>query len=132
MAISKLRRLRLTEVAELIAQGWTERAIAEKTGVSRKQAHDDVVQVLAELPVADVTEQRRLAVERIEGLRDRLTGILDAQGQNGAEAGDTERTTAAIIRAEERLARLLGLDAPVKAEVQHSNIQISVTNADGV
>jgi hypothetical protein len=126
------RAQRLAQVAEFIAQGWSTRAIAAKTGVSRKRAWEDVQAVLADLPQVDVTEQRAAMVERLEGLRDRLTELLDDQHENGSESGEIERTAAQVLRVEERLAKLLGLDAPVKAEVQHSNIQISVTNADGV
>lgn len=142
MAISAARRIRMARALELRAQGRSYRAIAAELGVSYKQIFEDVEQALADLPKGDTERARREMEERLDDLQNRLAKkletlelavtALDKDGEEVEFAGDIEKTTAAILRVEERRAKLLGLDAPVRAEVQHSNIQISVTNADDV
>lgn len=125
---------------ELRSKGYDFRRIARETGVSLKQAYDDVWRAIDELPKGDVEKARREALERLDHLQStlsqRMAELDEVQiEEDGTETwfiGEIEKTAAAILRVEERRARLLGLDAPIKAEVQHSNIQITVTNSDGV
>jgi hypothetical protein len=118
----------------------TTRAIAAEVGVSVKQAWEDMQLALSESPKADVSEQRELSLQRLDHLRDVLVKKLDslavgatAIGPDGEEveiSGEVEKTTAALLRVEERRARLLGLDAPVKAEVEVHNVSIQVNGVD--
>ncbi len=142
MAVTAARRARINAAVKLRSQGRSYQSIADELKVSYRQAYLDVEQGLADLPKGDTERARHEMEQRLDDLQNRLAKkleslelavtALDKDGEEVEFAGEIEKTTAAILRVEERRAKLLGLDAPVKAEVQHSNIQISVTNADGV
>lgn len=133
------RRLRQAKAMDLRAKGYSYRRIAAELGISVKLAHDDVQEELTRLPVTGVEEERTAALARLDSLQDKLQDRIDelAEVHEDEEGeywvvGEIEKTTAAILKVEERRARLLGLDAPVRAEVQVKNVHVSINGAEDV
>lgn len=104
---------RAAKALELRMEGRTFEAIADEVGYNSKQAaYDAVRRSIAEITREPAEELIRLDLERL----DVLWGIqyLNAQG------GDVQ-AMAACMKIMERRAKLLGLDAPSKAEVTGAN-----------
>ena len=132
-------RIRQAKAMELRARGYSFRRIASDLGISYKVAWDDVQAELARLPRGDVEGERRAALERLNSLQDKLQDRLEelAVVQEDEEGeywlvGEIEKTTAAILKVEERRARLLGLDAPVRAEVDIKNVNVFIHGGEDV
>lgn len=117
-------RLHLT--SQLLAKGYSVRYIAEQTGVSEATALRDCHKLYAQIPDPDITEHRKKERGRLEDLEDRLRNKLDAM----SSAEDLEKTTNALIRVAERRAKLLGLDAPTKTEVEVSTVHVDIAGFD--
>lgn len=95
----------------LRVEGLTFEAIGEKLGVTRQAAHKLVAQELAA-----VAAENREAAEHLRDVElERCQFVMRSMAPK-VEAGDP-RAAMAYLRAEERLARLLGLDAPDRSEV---------------
>jgi len=127
--------------AELLTEGKTYRQIAAATGVSVATAWKDIQVILAQGPPVDLAEQRAMALSRLdsmeERLRDRLNDfeheLFNAEGDTVEVKGSIERTMQELLRVEERRAKLLGLDAPVRTEVDASvQVNYRINGADGV
>lgn len=104
-------RVREQRALELRRAGWSYDRIGGDLGVGRASAFKIVRRVLQRLAAEateDAGEVRRLELERLDAL---LTGLWPA-----AEAGDVA-AVAAVLRAMERRARLLGLDAPTRTHL---------------
>ena len=104
---SERRKLAL----EMRARGLPYREIGEQLGVSMQAAHRLVVTALEALRTETgeaAADLRTLELERCDKM---LAGLWEA-----ATSGDTGAVSAAL-RVAERRSRLLGLDAPQKAEV---------------
>lgn len=97
---------RQAEALEARKLGWSYRRIGDHLGISRQAANMLVTRALDELAaeVGERAEQvRRLSLERLDIA---VTGLMPAVGE-----GDP-RAVIAMVKVEERRARLLGLDAP--------------------
>lgn len=95
-------------------QGKSYRWIADKLGVSHQQVFRDIqdeLKRLADLNQDSAAELRQLELERL----DRIIDSLD----NWVMAGNTGAAMA-VLRAMERRAKLLGLDAPEQKDVKVS------------
>ena len=126
-------RIRRAKAMDLRTRGYSFQRIADELGVSYKQAWDDVQAEFAALPRGDIDQYRREALERLDRLQDKLQDRIDelAEVQEDEDGeywvvGEIEKTTAAVLRVEERRARLLGLDAPVRAEVEVKNVTVNL------
>jgi hypothetical protein len=123
--------------ARLRADGWTFARIAEELGYdSRATAHHAVQRVLKETVREAGEDLRSLELERLDKLYRSAMGVLERQHvtvSHGkiiqAPDPDTGEETPLIddapvlnaidrlLRIQERRARLLGLDAPVKRDI---------------
>ena len=89
--------------------GKTQEAIAEEFELSQQRVSEVIREVRESLPETDANELRRADLER-----------LDAMLPNNimlAVAGDKDAVNS-VLKIMERRAKLLGLDAPTKQEVQ--------------
>ena len=103
---------RRVKAFELAKAGAPYRAIGKALNVSHAQAQRDVVHVLAELnalALDHARDLRRLQLERLDAL---LLGVWQAATSGDVAAG------AQALRILERQARLLGLDAPARIDVE--------------
>lgn len=95
---------------DLRKAGLTYRAIASKLGVNHQTAYNDVMNELKRLAAQrseSAEELRQLELEKLDKYETHLT--------NWAEAGSVEAIKA-LLKIQERRAKLLGLDAPEKIE----------------
>jgi hypothetical protein len=98
---------RVARTLELLAEGWTYREISAEMGVSLATAYKDAKEAIAALPTPAAEEWRRVDLERLDYLWEKL--------RPGIELGDDKAVNAAL-RVLERRSRYLGLDAPTKVE----------------
>ena len=107
----QLRRMGLTfsQIAKEV--GYTNAGGAYK---AFQRAYDRII-------VEDVKEIRTVALERLDFA---LRGIMDAVGKGSLGAIDR------MLRIEERRARLLGLDAPVRQEIEINHYERDTLDAE--
>ncbi len=116
-------------VLELRAAGYTFSDIGQKLNISTAAAEAAFSQGLAKIPVGGAKEERGLQLQRIGWMRSRLWACLDRPTAKGEgkptlsercpTCGSSPNFLAAadkVIRLEERLARLLGLDRSTKVD----------------
>ena len=99
------------EAFRLRKLGHSYSQIAEAIGVSITTAHRYVKREIEALIKEPAEEVRKLELERLDYLLDRTLQALDRDGS------DESKLVPTALRVMERRAKLLGLDAPVKAEV---------------
>ncbi|PKV95908.1 Homeodomain-like domain-containing protein [Amycolatopsis echigonensis] len=120
------------EAYRLKLRGLSDRAVGAQLGVSHTSVQNWIKQEADErvLPLAD--EYRKVQLERLGEMRQAALLVLErfhytvSQGRvmndlDGLPIEDDAPQLAAIdrlLRIEERIARLLGLDAPTRAEVE--------------
>jgi len=100
-----------TEALKLRSRGFTYQQIADSMGVSKQGAWDRVKRALADIPREAAEEYRALECERL----DALLAVATHQALTG------KRSLFAIDRCimiMDRRAKLLGLDAPIKSQVE--------------
>jgi hypothetical protein len=111
MARKQAKQERIAEALDLRARGKSYREIAAFTGVSVRQAFEDVKQGLAdhrESYAETAADVRGLELARLDRLWRRAEDLLESDDDDGAKA------IGAALRIMERRARLLGLDAQVE------------------
>lgn len=110
------RAARRSMAVDLYVQGWSVRKIASQLGCGHATAARDVNEALAEMHAARVESvAHHVAVQE-----ERLGVILSAALEMLANADDPDlrlRAADRVLRAEERRAKLLGLDAPSRSEL---------------
>jgi hypothetical protein len=111
MARKQAKQERIAEALDLRARGKSYREIAAFTGVSVRQAFEDVKQGLAdhrESYAETAADVRAVELARLDRLWRRAEDLLESDDDDGAKA------IGAALRIMERRARLLGLDAQVE------------------
>lgn len=110
MANKKTERLngRTGQVWQLYIAGHTQQAIAERFEIGQSTVSKILAEVRASIPPQSREE---IVQERLDLLRGITAGITEA-----AQDGDRD-AIAAILKIQEREAKLLGLDSAVKQEV---------------
>jgi len=111
MARKQAKQERIAEALDLRARGKSYREIAAFTGVSVRQAFEDVKQGLAdhrESYAETAADVRTVELARLDRLWRRAEDLLESDDDDGAKA------IGAALRIMERRARLLGLDAQVE------------------
>jgi hypothetical protein len=122
--------------AQLRADGWTYPAIAAALGFASKGHANDAVKRALAATVREPSDQlRALELERLDKMYRAATGVLERPhvtvsqgrvvvmpGQDGGEVpvpDDAPVLTAIdrLLKVQERRAKLLGLDAPLKVDV---------------
>lgn len=123
---------RRAEAYQLKLRGLSDRAVAERMGVSHTSIQNWTKQEADErvLPLAD--ELRKVQLERLGEMRQAALEVLErfhytvSHGkvicdQDGVPLEDDAPRLAAVdrlLRVEERIAKLMGLDAPTRAEIE--------------
>ena len=120
------------EAAMLRTRSWTYKTIGEHFGVSQAAAHRMVQRAIAEIPrekteellaseLAKVEMVERKFLEIIERHHAHISAsgkvVYDAEGRQIIDDGPVIQALAGYLKAGERRAKLLGLNAPVKHEV---------------
>lgn len=100
---------------ELRLKGRTIRAIAEELGLPKSTVQDTLNTYIAELVLPLADEVRLLELDRLDTWLARLEDQLD----NGEAP---ERVVPVLLKVQERRARLLGLDAPERAEMTVASV----------
>jgi predicted transcriptional regulator len=104
---------------ELRRQGLTHRVIAERLGVSEPLARQyvyDAFNELAKLKLDGAETLRAQELDKLDELEQRLHQALEKADDENTEG--IARLTQQLTRIIERRAKLLGLDAPVKSQVE--------------
>lgn len=115
--------LRQAEACGLRVKGHTYREIATKLEVSVGQAHADVHAAMAEtlkLGAEDAEMERWIQLRRLDGALKTVNEVLDAEvfGESGERDHELRlKALDRLVKLEERRAKLLGLDAPAKQEI---------------
>ncbi len=117
-------------IMDLRRSGKTLQTIADQVGLTNQRVHQIIKERLAEIPVESVQHYRAQAVEVLDDLLEKTHAILTAQhlkfhegvalthdGKIVTDNGPVLAAVATILRIEERRAKLLGTDSPVKTEV---------------
>lgn len=123
-AVETTRALALErEALDLAQQGYTVRRIADAQGCSVSTAHDRVRRALDRLaPVAEAEEYRRILGDQLE----QQIAVAVVVQRHALEVDDYGRPRdldaaikagAQLVRVADRLAKLRGLDAPVRHDV---------------
>ena len=112
---------RQIQALELRKSGWSYRKIGEKLGVSYETARKDVEGELKILDQANEDKRNELRQLELERL-DKITSALD----HWLEAGSVPAINA-YLKAMERRAKLLGLDAP---EEKNLHVDLSKLSDD--
>jgi len=103
------------KVLELRRGGLTFDLIAERLGYANASgAHKAYIAACRLIVVEDVEAIRNTEIDRLDIAQAAIWGDLI----NGADAQDRARAVLALIKIMERRARLLGLDMPVKSQVE--------------
>lgn len=108
------------QALELRKRGLSYRAIGTKLNISHEQARQDVereLRRLADTRQDKAEELRELELERLDTLQEGLEAMA-AVGNPSA--------VASMLRVMERRARLLGLDAPLKADVTSAGEKLNL------
>lgn len=126
-ALSAQRRIRALRMHNA-GMSWQE--VADALGYASKSgARQAVLAGLDKVESAEIDVHRQLAVARNLEMRRSLWPLLigghDPKREGYVEPGDRIRAYSALLRGEERLAKLIGLDAPTR-------IDLSSGMADGL
>jgi len=115
-----------------VFMGRTQEDIADQFGISQQRVGQIVKQVQAEMPAEALDDVKRHHLESLRMVHGMLADIavaelppaysngrpiVDEDGVIVRDAGPRMAALDRIIKVEDRLAKLLGLDAPVKADV---------------
>jgi len=101
-----------TKALRLRSLGFSYQAIADQMGVTKATAYNRCQRALAAIPAEAVDEHRRIEGARLDLLMEKaMEKALDPDNKSALFAIDR------VLAIQDRRARLLGLDAPVKTEV---------------
>lgn len=135
---------REAEAARLRSKGWSYPRIAAELGYKHKaDAYNAVKKVLADTVREAGDEVRAMELVRLDALYAAATEVLDREhvtvshgrivaGADGAPLLDDAPVLQAVdrlLRIQERRARLLGLDAPVKKDVSLTDERVAAIEA---
>lgn len=99
---------------ELREKGWSYRTIGEAMGLSPAGVHKAVTRAMEKTAarIASVADQvREIEIERLDRLQNAHWDTAVGKGKNRSQATDR------VLRIMERRAKLMGLDAPKKIDV---------------
>lgn len=118
------------EIVALRRQRLSQQEIARRLGISQQRVSQLYRQTLAEIPAQQVDEHRLEDLEQLDYLASKAIEVLERQHvtvSNGRVVSLNDEpieddapvlaAIAALLKVQERKAKLLGLDAPTKHEV---------------
>lgn len=122
---------RRAEVMRLRREGRTFEEIGEQLGVSKQAAHQMYRRTLADIPALEVAEYRAEQAARLDALLAKANEVLAAEhvivqhgkvvmqdGKPIPDHGPVLDAIKAVLDIEQRRAKLLGLDTPVKQQLE--------------
>lgn len=122
--------VRDAECARLRARSLTYQQIADQLGITKASAHEAVKRALRdtlEEPAADVRLMELTKLDHMEtivlGILERLHitvsngNVMRLDGQPIPDAGPVLAAVDRLVKIQDRRSKLLGLDAPVKADI---------------
>ena len=122
---------RRADVMRLRRQGQTFEAIGEQLGITKQRVHQLYWDTLRKIPAQEVTEYRAEQAERLDEMLRKAYEVLERKHitvSNGKviylddqpmeDDAPTLMAIKSILQIEERRAKLLGLDTPVKQQVE--------------
>lgn len=122
---------RRADVMRMRREGQTFEAIGDELGVTKQAVHKIYTKALAEIPAQEVTEYRAEQADRLDALLVKANEVLAAQhvvvqhgkvvmqdGKPLPDNGPVLDAIKAVLAIEDRRAKLLGLDTPVKQQLQ--------------
>jgi hypothetical protein len=110
-ALIIVKEQRTAEILRLARQGWQCQAIGDKLGIMRQEVYRLIHTALEEARTV-----RKEEVELLTELERQRLDAMTAGVQEMAEKGDAKKIDSAL-KIMDRRAKLLGLDAPVKQEI---------------
>lgn len=121
---------RRAEVIRLKRQGRSFESIGEHLGITRQRAHQIYKAALDEIPAQEVNEYRAEQAERLDEMLRKAYEVLERKHitvSNGKviyldeepleDDAPTLMAIKTVLQIEERRAKLLGLDTPVKQQI---------------
>lgn len=137
------------EACRLKSRGRTYQQISDELGYgARQNAHRAVQQALAAIPALSAEESRRLQLDQLDYMTDRVLAVLErnhltvtqggtivkdpVSGEPLIDDGPVLHAVDRLVRIQERMAKLRGLDAPTRHEVtlDYLDAQIAETAAE--
>lgn len=134
------------QAAALRAKSWTYQQIGDHLGITRQSAHEAVQRALRDTLAEPAADVRALELERLDALYAAALAVLEREhivAQKGAVVmyrrkpllDDAPKLSAIdrLLRIQERRARLLGLDAPTRQQVEAAHTvryEIGVTGEE--
>jgi len=107
------RVLKQTQALELRARGATIASIAEALRITDRYAKELIHDALEKIVVPGGEHMKKLALRRLDVLR---TGLF-VRFDRAADGGEAAVVSNAIVRVEERMCKLMGLDVPAQLSV---------------
>lgn len=104
---------------DLRRKGYTVREIADETGIARSTVQLRLDDALAELVLPAADEVRQLELARLDRWQRRLEALFDDPER------DVCKVVTTALRVQERRAKLLGLDAPTRAQVDATVTEVT-------
>lgn len=122
---------RRADVMRLRRTGATFEEIGDRLGITKQAVHKIYTKALAEIPAQEVTEYRAEQADRLDALLVKANEVLARQhitvsngkvvmldGRPVPDDGPTLDAIKTVLAIEDRRAKLLGLDTPVKQQLQ--------------
>lgn len=123
------------EIFHLHVHGWTQYALADKFGMSQQRISQIIREIRELIGPVDVDARRQAMLERLDASRRRMLELAEMNGapvtagKDGSVVYDPEsggvvrdyglriNATRTVLAVDDREAKLLGLDAPAKADL---------------
>jgi len=139
VALNVLDNERNLEIFKAYRDGKSFRELGLEHHISAERARQIYWAVVKEVPFAEVSEYRLEQLERIGELRREAIGILNTKhitisngqvviynGQPVLDDGPRLNAILTLLKIEERQAKLLGLDAPARAEISVQSVNYTI------
>ncbi len=120
---------------ELASRSMSYRQIAAELGCDVHTAYTAVQRGLAAIPAPAAAEYRRIELDKLDRLERHLLGVMEREhvsashgrvvtldGKPVLDDGPGVQAAVALLRVQDRRARLLGLDAPTLTRVQVEDV----------
>jgi hypothetical protein len=131
-------------IMQMRREGCTFQAIGDELGCTRQYVHERYTALLKEVAGHEVAEYRREQEERLDGLLRKAHEVLERRhitvsngqivrldGHPLEDDGPVLSAIDTILKIEARRAKLLGMDAPAKTDLNvNANVQYTVVGVD--
>jgi hypothetical protein len=111
---------------ELSAHGWSYRRIAGELGCSISTVCRGIRNAIKDIEQPAVEEYRAVMDEQLGAMQDELMEMYE----NSVDDDTALKALDRVMKVMERRAKLHGMDAPVKAEVDVKNVTVQLNGVD--